>query len=99
MKLKRIENVIGCIVTTNLGFGGLVNKIEGPNEHGSYHLNCKAMPGCWGNGSLGAMLKDGSLVMDEPTALILSGQSQTLIVRRNSARQKKLFEVVGGDVA
>lgn len=98
MELKRIEDVLGCIVATNLGFGGLVTDIEGPNECGSYRLSCKVTPGRWGNGSLGAMLKDGSLVMDEPTALVLSGQSQTLIVKRSPARQKTLFEAIGGDV-
>lgn len=98
MKITCIEDALGCIVATNLGFGGLVTDIKGPNECGSYRLNCKAMPGHWGNGSLGAMLKDGSLVMDEPTALILSGQSQTLIVKRSHARQKTLFEAIGGDV-
>jgi hypothetical protein len=96
MELKRIEDVLGCIVTTNFGFGGLVTDIKGPNEYGSYDLKRKEIPGCWGNGGLGVVLKGGLLVMDEPTALILSGHSRTLIVKRNIA-QKKLFEVRGGE--
>lgn len=96
MELKRIEDVFGHIVTTDFGFGGLVTNIKGPNEHGAYRLDCKAAEGCYGNGGLGVVLKGGSLVMDDPTALILSGHSRTLIVKSNIT-QKKLFELKRSD--
>lgn len=87
MELKRIEDVLGCIVTTNFGFGGLVTDIEGPNECGSYDLKRKEIPGCWGNGGLGVVLKGGLLVMDEPTALILSGHSHSHCEKKYCAKE------------